>query len=230
MYYRDEIINYLQANNILASKLDRALTGVMDSVSKQINTIGAGAKRAIYYTSCFTQQYQDVCKKQRNEDVRFTKGLYHFLQHEEVIHKIFYFYFEEILKQKTSAQIECIKEILMTVNIYIAANSLTKSGFAFAVATCVSIGLNLSLNMGAIAGRTASVVVAYAGMYGIVQKAAESADRLRMSYPAFFSTLYANELEMLYFLVEPLFIRADAFQAQRASEADIANIIERMIR
>ncbi len=63
MYYRDEIINYLQANNILASKLDRALTGVMDSVSKQINTIGAGAKRAIYYTSCFTQQYQDVCKK-----------------------------------------------------------------------------------------------------------------------------------------------------------------------
>ncbi|MDJ0039068.1 hypothetical protein [Pantoea allii] len=230
MYYRDEIINYLQTNNILASKLDRALTGVMDLVSDQIDTISSGAKRAIYYTSCFIQEYQDVCKKQLNEDVRFTKGLYHFLQRKDIVYEILHIYFEEIFKKKTSDQLEYIKKNLMAVNIYIAANALTKSGFALATATCVSIGLNLSLNMGSIAGRTARVAVAYAGMYGIVQKAADSADRLRTSYPAFFSTLYANELEMLYFLVEPIFIRADAFRAQWASDADIAKIIERMIR
>lgn len=100
MYYRDEIINYLQTNNILASKLDRALTGVMDLVSDQIDTISAGAKRAIYYTSCFTQEYQDVCKKQLNEDVRFTKGLYHFLQRKDIVYEILHIYFEEIFKKK----------------------------------------------------------------------------------------------------------------------------------
>jgi len=230
MYYKEEIINYLQSNNILALKLDHALTGVGDFVSNQIETIGAGAKRALYYTSCFTDEYQDVCKNQKNEDIRFTKGIHQILQHRDIIHKIMAIYFDEIFKNKTSEQLEHIKKRLMALNIHIAASSLTKSGFVLATATCVSIGMNISLEIGAIAGRTAGVAVTVTGLYGVVQKAADSAVRLRISYPAFFSTLYANELEMLYFLVEPLFVRAEAFKAQRASDAGIANIIEAMIR
>lgn len=49
MYYSDEVIRYLQANNILALKLDHALTGVGKAVSNQIETIGAGATRAVLY-------------------------------------------------------------------------------------------------------------------------------------------------------------------------------------
>lgn len=62
MYYNNDVISYLQSNNILALKLDHALTGVGKAVSNQIETIGAGAKRALFYTSCFTDEYQDVCK------------------------------------------------------------------------------------------------------------------------------------------------------------------------
>lgn len=65
MYYSNEVISYLQANKILALKLDHALTGVGKAVSNQIETIGAGATRALYYTSCFTDEYQDVCQKQK---------------------------------------------------------------------------------------------------------------------------------------------------------------------
>lgn len=64
-------------------------------------------------------------------------------------------YFEEIFKHKTTEQLEHIKRILMAVNIHIAADSLTKSGFVLATATCVSVGMKLSLDMGAIAGRSA---------------------------------------------------------------------------
>jgi hypothetical protein len=67
MYYSNEVISYLQANNILALKLDHALTGVGKAVSNQIETIGAGATRALYYTSCFTDEYQDVCQKQKTK-------------------------------------------------------------------------------------------------------------------------------------------------------------------
>lgn len=230
MYYKDEIINYLQSNNILALKLDHALTGTGDFVSNQIDMIGAGAKRALYYTSCFTAEYQDVCKKQRIEDIRFTKGINHLLQNRDVAYEILRIYFDEIFRNKEQEQLEHIKNILMTANIHIAANSLTKSGFVLATAASVSIGMNFSLDMGAIAGRTAGVAVTVAGLYGVVQKAADSAGHLRICYPAFYATLYANELEMLYFLVEPLFVRAQAFNAERASDTDIANIIERMIR
>lgn len=62
MYYNSDVISYLQSNKILALKLDHALTGVRKAVSDQIETIGAGAKRALFYTSCFTDEYQDVCK------------------------------------------------------------------------------------------------------------------------------------------------------------------------
>ncbi len=94
-------------------------------------------------------------KKQKNEDVRFAKGIYHLLQRKNIVYEILKIYFEEIFKHKTTEQLEHIKRILMAVNIHIAADSLTKSGFVLATATCVSVGMKLSLDMGAIAGRSA---------------------------------------------------------------------------
>lgn len=106
MYYNNEIIGYLQSNNILALKLDRALTGVRQAVSEQIDTIGAGAKRALYYTSCFTDEYLDVCQQQKSEDIRFVKAVYHILRHEDVVYEMLKIYFEEIFKYKTADQLE----------------------------------------------------------------------------------------------------------------------------
>ncbi len=77
MYYRNEVIRYLQSHNILALKLDHALAGVENAVADQIALTGAGAKRALYYASCFTDEYQDVCQRQKNEDGRFTLAVIH---------------------------------------------------------------------------------------------------------------------------------------------------------
>lgn len=61
MQYSNQVIGFLQGNDILAKNLDNALLGVKEAVSNQIDTIGAGARRALYYTSCFTDAYNDVC-------------------------------------------------------------------------------------------------------------------------------------------------------------------------
>jgi len=230
MYYNNEVISYLQANKILALKLDHAATGVKQAVSNQIETISAGATRILYYTSCFTDEYQDVCRRQKNEDIRFQKGVIHLIQNGGIVYDMLRIYFEEVFKYKTSDQLEHIKKNLMAVNIHIAANSLTKAGFTLATATSVSMGMNLSLEMSAITGRAAGTAVTIVGLYGIIQKAADSADRLRITYPAFFAALYAQELEMMYFMVEPLFERAGAFKAQWVSDDGIADIIEKMIK
>lgn len=42
MYYSNVVISYLQANKILAMKLDRAVSGIEQRVSGQVKTIGAG--------------------------------------------------------------------------------------------------------------------------------------------------------------------------------------------
>lgn len=230
MYYRDEVISYLQANKILALKLDHALTGVGKAVSNQIETIGAGATRALYYTSCFTDEYQDVCKKQKTEDIRFRNGVIYLLRHNNVAYDMFKLYFEEIFKDKTTEQLERIKQMLMAVNIHIAASSLTNVGFALATASFVAAGMNLNLEISALAGRRAGQAVGIIGIYGIVQKAADSAHRLHITYPAYYSALYVQELEMMYFLIEPVFERAKALTAQWASDDEIADIITRMVR
>lgn len=230
MYYRNEVISYLQANKILALKLDHALTGVGKAVSNQIETIGAGATRALYYTSCFTDEYQDVCKKQKTEDIRFRNGVIYLLRHNNVAYDMFKIYFEEIFKDKTTEQLERIKQMLMAVNIHIAASSLTNVGFALETASFVAAGMNLNLEISALAGRRVGQAVGIIGIYGIVQKAADSAYRLHITYPAYYSALYVQELEMMYFLIEPVFERAKALTAQWASDDEIADIITRMVR
>lgn len=102
MYYSNEVIRYLQANKILALQLDHALKGVGKTLSNQIETIGAGATRALYYTSCFTDEYQDVCQKQKTEDLRFKNSVIYLLWHGNVACDMLKAYFEEIFKYKTS--------------------------------------------------------------------------------------------------------------------------------
>ncbi|WP_391488093.1 hypothetical protein [Leclercia tamurae] len=229
MNYNNDVISYLQANNILVLKLERALIGVREMVTRQVETIGAGAKRALYYTSCFTDDYQDVCRNQKNEDIRFANGVVHVFQNNDIAYEMLRIYFEQIFQYKTSEQLENIKRKLMAVNVHIAASSLTNAGFALAVAYSVAIGMNLSLEMSALVGGKAGGIVAVAGIYGVVQKAADSAQRLKYVYPAYYAALYSRELEMMYFLVEPLFERAGAF-SHSTSDSVIADIITKMIR
>ncbi|MGR5943801.1 hypothetical protein [Enterobacter sp. C4G1] len=230
MYYRNDVISYLQSNKILATKLDHAVAGVRDAVVDQIETIGAGAKRALYYTSCFTDEYQDVCKRQKTEDQRFLYGVVHLLQHRDVVYEMLKVYFDEIFKNKTSSQLEHIKKMLMAVNIHIAASSLSRVGFTLATASSVAVGMGLKLELSVFTGRVAGIASMGASLYGVVQKAADSAYRLRFTNPSYYAALYMQELEMMYFLIEPIFERAGAIKAQWASDEDVVDIITRMIR
>jgi hypothetical protein len=119
--------------------------------------------------------------------------------------------------------------MLLKVNVHIAASSLTSAGFALAVASAVAIGLNLNLSMSALVGARTAGVLTGVGIYGVVQKAADIARGLHYAHPSYYAALYAQELEMMYFLVEPLFERSEAFK-QSTSDRSIANIITRMIR
>ena len=71
MYHSEEIIRQLQSQKILAMKLDRAARAVGEEVKGHLSNIGAGAQRLLYYISCFTDEYYEVCTRQNLEDVRF---------------------------------------------------------------------------------------------------------------------------------------------------------------
>ncbi|ELV7529338.1 hypothetical protein QMU90_003272, partial [Edwardsiella ictaluri] len=178
----------------------------------------------------FTDEYNDVCQQQKTEDLRFRNAVVRIIQHGDIIYEMLRVYFEEILKYKTNAQLEYIKKVLMAVNIHIAASSLTGAGYALAVATNVRLGLNISMQLSALTGRAAGTAAGIVATYGLVQKAADSARRLHVQYPAYYSALYMQQLEMMYFLIESVFERAGALEAQWSSDSGIVNIITRMVR
>jgi len=240
MYYNNEIINYLQANKILALKLDHALTGVGNAVSNQIETIGAGSMRVLYYTSCFTDEYQDVCQQQKTEDIRFQKSVFYLLSNGNVVYDMLKIYFEDILKYKTSNQLEHIKIMLMAVNVHIAASSLTNHGFALATASLVAVGMNLSLEISTSIGRRTGGGVGIVGIYGVVQKAADS-HRLQILSPSYFKLLrsagvQAAESHSLSMLIDCLLFAPTStsnylgYKTQWPSDNEIADIITKMIR
>jgi len=230
MYDNSEVISYLQANKILALKLDHAVTAVGQQVANQVETLEKGATCLLYYTSCFTDEYNDVCQQQKTEDLRFRNGVIRIIQHGDVVCNMLKIYFEEIFKYKTNDQLEHIKKALMAANIHIAASTLTGAGYALAVATSVRMGLHLSMQLSALTGRATGTLAGVVAAYGLVQKAADSAHRLYVQCPAYYSALYMQQLEMMYFLIEPIFERASALEAQWSSDSGIANIITRMIR
>lgn len=230
MQHTDEIINYLQANEILAKKLYRAFNGVGSRVFHQIEHIGSGVQRALYYTSCFTEKYLEVCQKQKDEDVRFAKGAIQLIRHGNVISDMLKIYFNEIFRYKTNNQLEQIKKSLMAVNVHIAASHLTQHGFVLAVTAAVAVGLNAGFNISALAGQKAGGATVVAGIYGVVQKAADSANRLNYALPAYYAALYESEPEMMYFLTDPLLEKSGALRISFPSDDDIAKIITIMIR
>ncbi|AEX50759.1 LOW QUALITY PROTEIN: hypothetical protein Rahaq2_0852 [Rahnella aquatilis CIP 78.65 = ATCC 33071] len=225
MYGNDEIISHLQANKILALKLDHAVTAVGQQVANQVETLGKGATRLLYYTSCFTDEYNDVCQKQKTEDLRFRNGVIRIIQNGDVVYNMLHIYFEEIFKYKTNDQLEYIKKQLMAVNVHIRRQLTYRGRICFSG----RIGLSLSVQLSSLTGRAAGTVAGVVTTYGLVQKAVDSAHRLSVRYPAYYAALYAQELEMMYFLIEPVFERAGALEVQW-SDSNIASIITRMIR
>jgi hypothetical protein len=63
MNYSDDIINRIGSDKNLAIRLDKAMAGVKDGFVEYVNNLGDGATRLLYYTSCFTENYTDVCER-----------------------------------------------------------------------------------------------------------------------------------------------------------------------
>ena len=79
------------------------------------------------------------------------------------------------------------------MNVHIAARPLTGAGYALAVASSVRIGLNLTMQPSALTGRAAGTEAGVVAAYGLVQKAANSARRLDVQYPACYPALYMQQ-------------------------------------
>ena len=93
-------------------RIDKAFIGVKEVVQDYVNGLGDATTRLLYYTSCLTENYQDVCKKLGSEDVRFICALYELVKHRNFIFRMLNIYIETILKNKSDVEKKTILENL----------------------------------------------------------------------------------------------------------------------
>ncbi|MRS18192.1 hypothetical protein GJV08_03380 [Enterobacteriaceae bacterium RIT692] len=229
MYHSDAVIKQLQAQRILAEKLDNAVSGVIDAVSEQVSKINKGATRLSFYASCFTDEYIDVCKNQMLEDNRFRKAVIRLIKDRDIIYSLVQTYIDYLLEHRSYRQLEVIKIHLMRANIYIAASTLTTRAFSADATMAVVLGMNITLPVGRNVGTAVGAAASLLGIYAIVQNAADSAKRLQIMHPSFYHALYMRELEMMYFLIEPSFMRADALRNQWLSDYEVAEVLMKLV-
>lgn len=230
MYHSDAVIRQLQAQRILAEKLDNAVAGVIDAVSDQVSKINKGATRLSFYASCFTDEYYDVCKKQALEDNRFLMGVAQLLKERNIVFSLLKTYLDYQLQNRNFRQLEVIKMHLMRANIHIAASTLTSSSFSLGATLAVVARLNITLPVGRNIGQVVGVMAGGLGIYGVVQNAADSAKRLQLMHPPYYHALYVRELEMMYFLVETTLMRAGALKNEWLSDYEIAEVLMKLMR
>ncbi len=230
MYYSDSLITSMDAHKILALKLEHALTGVKDEVLKQAHQINDGATRLSYQISCFTENYQDVCLRLRKEDSRFLKGIVQLIKHRNVLYKMLYIYIKSLLDNKSENRIHNIQRNLINLGVSISSSMLSSQAFIYSatMAVCSSVHTNIWMKEKITSFSTYAVL----GLkfYGFVEQASRSANHLKNYNAYYYNLLYQEELEMMFFLIEPVIMRTPILNQAYASDSDIAYAISRMIK
>lgn len=230
MYYSDSLITSMDAHKILALKLEHALTGVKDEVLKQAHQINDGATRLSYQLSCFTENYQEVCLRLRKEDSRFLKGIVQLIKHRNVLYKMLYIYIKSLLDNKSENRIHNIQRNLINLGVSISSSMLSSQAFIYSatMAVCSSVHTNIWMKEKITSFSTYAVL----GLkfYGFVEQASRSANHLKNYNAYYYNLLYQEELEMMFFLIEPVIMRNPILNQAYASDSDIAYAISRMIK
>lgn len=234
MYHSNLIISRIESDRALALKLDHAFAGVMKGVEQQLSTIGAGISRLSYYASCLTDNYKDVCTTMAEEDIRFLYGIAQLIKKRKIVSDMIKIYINELLKKRRPESIASIQRNLLNLNVHISRGQLTKVGLIYSTtnAICYSLSLNASIDMAItkMIAKASSGAVTVFGLYGIVQQASESANRLKRLAPQYYKALYVHDIEMMYFLIEPVIEKSRYIKETNATNSDIADAISRMMR
>ncbi|WP_231564362.1 hypothetical protein [Enterobacter sp. Bisph1] len=224
------IVSKMQADRHLALVLDRAVAGVRDEVIKQGVNLQDGMTRLAFYASCFTKNYREVCVKQKAEDVRFAENIFGLLDKRDVIQKMIRIYVDLLLQNLTPERLRRIESALVEGGANIVSASWTNQALAAAITTAASYSFGISVSVDRAVLRYSLVAVTLTGWYAYIQKAADAADRIKQQNAIYYQALYAEKLEMLYFLIEPVISRNPSLNRIISSDDEITAAILRIIR
>ena len=141
-----------------------------------------------------------------------------------------YIYIKSLLSNKSEKRIHNIQRNLMYLGVSISSSMLSSQAFIYSatIAICSSVHTNIWMKEKITSFSTYAVLGLK--VYGIVEQASRSANHLKNYNAYYYNLLYQEELEMMFFLIEPIIMRSPILNQAYASDSDIAYAISRMIK
>ncbi|OTA19187.1 hypothetical protein Xbed_02584 [Xenorhabdus beddingii] len=224
-----------------ALRLEKAVNGVSEVAEGTVHTIGKGVQRLFWRTSYFFDGYEDVNQRINREDIRiiravgavFSGGVFD----NNAIKKISKIYIEKLLEPYASNEpfLNRLHEKLVSSSskmTYFASklitSKLTKNAIISAITESIYVAvINKAFIREGFRKLGMSMTLAFQ-FYGYVDKASVSASKLKRECPALYWSLYADNLEMLYFIFEPLFKKGVSV-IQKGKTSSVDDVYESII-
>ncbi|BEM74006.1 hypothetical protein SME36J_34290 [Serratia marcescens] len=204
----DYLKQRLKADRKIALALDKGIVETVNSMSASVENIYLGAERGSWYLSCFFDRYADTCNELKQEDIRMALAIAKIYKRRDVIFDMFHLYFEYVLKDISEENINGAVRNTVTkvagVVSSVTSSQAARKGIAYTAAkTLASSGLVTSAMRAKLSDRI-PIYLKVAQTYGLQQKAAFAARRLKSLDAGYYWILYANKIEMLYFFIDPI--------------------------
>ncbi|WP_312999329.1 hypothetical protein [Leclercia sp.] len=196
-----------QSDRQLAIYGQQGIAGTWRALKGIGSDIYSGMERVSWYSSCLIPSYHDVCDELISEEKRMYLSILSIYRYRDVIAYMLYLYFESIItdsengNEKNRVRKTDSKVTGLIKNIPTSKAARLAIAWAFAKSLSES-GLLSEIVVERLARRVPNVVMALQ-LIGTDQKCALAARRLKMLAPKYYANLYAAELEMLYYFIEP---------------------------
>lgn len=193
----------LEADRNIALDLEKAIRVIQQDARDVTYGIASGAQRLTWYGSCAFDDYKDVCKQLRQEDVRIVAALREVYRRNDVVLDMVEIYFRKKINKISEQGHKKIADVIIEKGIGYASDKTGKTALALVIARLITASYRFSQSHTSIINKTSLRVLSVLSFYGKIQTASLAARRLRIADTDYYFELYQQNLDLLYFLIEP---------------------------
>ncbi|EOZ7524944.1 MULTISPECIES: hypothetical protein [Enterobacter] len=204
--------NYLQlkmqSNKQLAIALTNSLRDMHEDHMATLEKVKQGTQRLVSYGACLMpdEYYRNACRDTWREDKRLVLALGEIYNRKDVTLDMVEIYFRKTLnrlgEQKSKDLITNIHNLLGKAAEHASAKA-SKLALSFTLANLIINSKDFKQNHIRLVNSFSTWFVNGATLYSKAQVAASAANRLKFQDPQYYQALYKENIEMLYFLIEP---------------------------
>lgn len=204
--------NYLQlkmqSNKQLAIALTNSLRDMHEDHMATLEKVKQGTQRLVSYGACLMpdEYYRNACRDTWREDKRLVLALGEIYNRKDVTLDMVEIYFRKTLnrlgEQKSKDLITNIHNLLGKAAEHASAKA-SKLALSSTLANLIINSRDFKQNHIKLVNSFSTWFVNGATLYSKAQVAASAANRLKFQDPQYYQALYKENIEMLYFLIEP---------------------------